>query len=101
MTKKLHRWKDIKRRGTPEREAAVQKRVEDASKRFEARMMTKRLGDMWMVGFATALAAVVQKYDQGSIAVGLMKSHGVTLQDLEDAGIASYDMKSLVEAWKR
>lgn len=51
-------------------------------------------------GFALALASLVRLFDYPTVAVDIMKSNGVDIDDLRKARVEKYDFSVLDKAWK-
>lgn len=50
-------------------------------------------------GFGMAVAAVAREHGMPSVAVDIMNCNGVSLMELEDAGLEEFDLKPLREEW--
>lgn len=50
-------------------------------------------------GMAVALGSLAREHDQPSVAIDIMKCNGVSLKDLQDAGVEPFDLKPLRKEW--
>jgi hypothetical protein len=50
-------------------------------------------------GFAIAVASVARDHGLPSVAVDIMRCNGVSLQDLQDAGVEQFDLKPIRDEW--
>ena len=51
-------------------------------------------------GVALALATLIRSYDQPSMAVDILKSNGISIEDLCDAKVDAFDLRPLRKAWR-
>lgn len=54
--------------------------------------------DLWMQGYAVALANIWRGWHEGGLVCMVMQGDGITLADLEAGGADEYDLKALREA---
>lgn len=51
-------------------------------------------------GFACALASLARGLGPPSMAIDIMNTNGITLADLEKAGVEEFDLKPLRAEWR-
>jgi hypothetical protein len=56
---------------------------------------TEPTRDEWLCGYAAALAAVVRLHHLPSTVADVLTADGITLEDLEDAGVEDFDLRQL------
>ena len=52
-------------------------------------------------GFAVAIGSLAREHGSPSMAVDIMESNGVTLRQLEEAGVEPFDLKPIRAEWRR
>lgn len=53
------------------------------------------------LGFGMAIGALARDHDQPGMAVDIMRSNGVSLKELEDAGVEAFDLEPIAKEWNR
>jgi hypothetical protein len=57
-----------------------------------ADLFAKKMGDVWMRGFATALASMWRLHHDPQMVHAVLRHNGLTVEDLRAAGVDEYDL---------
>ncbi len=64
-------------------------------KRLHRKPAEERQPDPWLCGYACALANVNRRFDRPTLIESTLQSDGITLAQLEAAGVEDYDLDEL------
>lgn len=55
--------------------------------------------ELFYIGCAIILGSLVRERDTPSVAIDIMRCNGITLKNLQDAGVDEFDLKPIRAAW--